>query len=138
MKKNNIEFNSIYSFLLIDKDQTSLFVNELTFNKYLDNSVEFFKFNNPETAFDFLKTCHHEVIIIVEPFNLFGSFEQFFKEYQQLKRKDHLFILSASIDKNDKECALSYDFVEGFLEKPLTKKQIMEMVLTIDNFKNNK
>lgn len=57
-------------------------------------------------------------------FNGFDFLEQFERLYFSFKKTISIYIISSSIDENDKRRALYYPFVREFLTKPIKKDKL--------------
>jgi CheY-like chemotaxis protein len=57
----------------------------------------------------------------------FDFLEQLDKLYLSLSKPICIYIVSSSVDENDRQCAFSYRFVKDFLTKPVKKEKLIAL-----------
>jgi len=119
--------------LLVDDDAVSNFITE----KYLRNSEFVDKLEvmiNGKQAADFFIDCpsYPDLILLDINMPLMNGFEflEFLKQ-KGFSAKSKVAILTSSIRKEDKENALKFDNVIGYIEKPISKEKIKDLLENI-------
>lgn len=121
--------------ILIDDDELSNFLNH-TLIKQVNNDDEISVFESALEGLKFLNSAAVELELIPEFIFLDISMPvmdgyQFLEEFENLpdtiKKKSKIVILSSSIDKEDIERASTNPYVVRFLNKPLTRENILEL-----------
>jgi CheY-like chemotaxis protein len=92
----------------------------------------------PEEALEFIKRTYHanspETILLLDinmPTLTAWQFMDTFKLFQQtIRSKIGVYILSSSVDANDKKIAGNYVDIKGFITKPLERKKLCALALS--------
>ncbi|RYZ95528.1 MAG: response regulator [Sphingobacteriaceae bacterium] len=124
--------------VMIDDNPMEHLIMERMFDKYgffpdaahsLDGSI----------IIDFLKKNHNaanllpDVIFLDLNMPLFSGWD-FLKEFEQLyitlKKKADIYVVSSSVDKEDKSRAERYPFVRSYLRKPV-KRDVLEHIFLL-------
>jgi CheY-like chemotaxis protein len=123
------QFDSIF---LVDDDPINNLINKRLLGKTgVTNVIK--EFLDGEYALQVLSTIdpNQQVLIFLDINMPVMNGWDFLDRYMEIfpHRKDTILILSSSIDFQDKQKAIEYKVVYGFLEKPLTLEKI-ESLLT--------
>lgn len=110
--------------MLIDDDINTNLYNEIILNQ-ANAAEEIVIYQNAKEALAFLETGENNVDLIFLDINMpVTNGWQFLEKYEKLsdskKAKNIIVMLTASINKDDKEKALSFNIVENFISKPLS------------------
>lgn len=131
---NTFEIN--INFIVVDDDS----VNNLIYRKvirHLFPKADVVTFTNPETALTYIKSTYanssgNETILLLDlnmPILSGWDFLEVFEDFDaNIKGQVKIYILSSSIDQNDKDCAANNKNISGYIEKPLTKENIGKVV----------
>lgn len=116
-------------FVLIDEDPVTNFIHEKQISRIVPHAnIEIF--SSGLKALEFLKNLNtnHTLILLDINMALFSGWD-FLKEFQKqtTRAKCNLYILSSSIDKADRDRALSHPLVVDYLEKPLSSDTIRKI-----------
>ncbi|SHO62694.1 response regulator [Algoriphagus zhangzhouensis] len=123
-----IQFDSIF---LVDDDPINNLINKRLLGKVgiAENIYEFLEGSEALKNLE-LALTPHEVLIFLDinmpVMNGWEFLDAYMEKYPE--RKDKIVILSSSIDFQDRQKALEYEVVLGFLEKPLTMDKIHQQV----------
>ena len=108
--------------VLIDDDPINNLINKRLINK-LNPSVDILEFMEVEKALVFLNNVSGGENLILLDINMpvmnGWDFLVFYAKIKD-KRNDKIIMLSSSIDNQDRQRAMEFSYVEGFIEKPLT------------------
>ena len=108
--------------VLIDDDPINNLINKRLINK-LNPSINILEFMEVEKALFFLNTASNGENLILLDINMpvmnGWDFLLFYAKIKD-KRNDKIIMLSSSIDNQDRQRAMEFSYVEGFIEKPLT------------------
>ncbi|MFC3415332.1 response regulator [Algoriphagus hitonicola] len=119
-----IYFDAIF---LVDDDPINNLINKrlLKKMKYSENIYEFLEAEKALENIASLPPTQSIMVFLDINMPVMNGWE-FLNEYliQFENRKDKIVILSSSIDFQDRQRAMGYDIVSGFLEKPLTLEKI--------------
>lgn len=107
--------------LLIDDDPINNFVNRKLILK-LKGDCEIIEFLNAEDALKYLEENQADVIFLDLAMPYMDGWA-FLDEYMEKKYSYPVFVLTTSIDPDDKIKAQQYPVIEGFFVKPLTIKE---------------
>ena len=112
---------------VIDDDSISLFLAEKIFEYELPG-IPFKSFENVDTSLSYLSNNPHTKRLVLVDLNMPIKDGWFFLEnYQADASKDLLFILSSSENIADKNKAKSFSQVAGYIEKPITTGNVVEI-----------
>lgn len=132
---------TIKNYLVVDDDQ----INNMICKKILQRTIEGSEvqtFTDPDTALIYIKSSFgrkdaQKTIVFLDinmpaitGWEFLESFERF-----DTRVKDSLiiFMLSSSVDPNDRQRALNNSNVTGYIEKPLTIEKVLDLIEGIDN-----
>ena len=121
------------NFILIDDDETMLFLIEFEIQKHFDNSSikSYFK---SDVAFNFIHDNFSELENTVLLLDLHMPVMDGFQILENLISISHtlkVIIVTSSISDEDREKALSYSFVYGYINKPLKCLELKTVLLNI-------
>lgn len=116
--------------LIIDDDDIVILVQ----GKLLQNcdfSKDPLKFKRASEALDYLNSAsneHHYLLLLDINMPIMNGWE-FLDEIEKMPIKDkiYVFMVTSSIDYNDKEKAKSYKRIINFIEKPITAKKCEQL-----------
>ncbi len=112
---------------VIDDDSISLFLAEKIF-EYELTGIPFKSFENVDTSLSYLSDNQHTKRLILVDLNMPVKDGWFFLEnYPGDAGKDIIFILSSSDNIADKNKAKSFAQVAGYIEKPITTGNVVEI-----------
>jgi CheY-like chemotaxis protein len=121
-----------YTFILVDDSDIDLLINK-RFLELSGLSHEIHAFMEPTQMFGFLKEQHaslHNVVFLIDlqipDMNGFEMVQEIEKNYPDILPKSKLFILSSSIDLEDKLHASNIAHVAAMLPKPLNTQQLRD------------
>jgi CheY-like chemotaxis protein len=109
---------AVKNILLIDDDNINNFVNRKLIERF-SGDVEIKDFLRAEDALDYLKDGNHADIIFLDLTMPGMGGWGFLEKYEGSGYNIPVFILTTSIDPNDKVRAEQYRCIEGFFVKPL-------------------
>lgn len=119
-----IYFDAIF---LVDDDPINNLINKRLLKKmnFSENIYEFLEAEKALETIAALPSTQSIMVFLDINMPVMNGWE-FLNEYvsQFENRQDKIVILSSSIDFQDRQRAMSYDIVSGFLEKPLTLDKI--------------
>lgn len=108
--------------VLVDDDPINNLINNRLIRK-LNPSIDIQEFMEVEKALCFLNTPSNGKNLILLDINMpVMNGWDFLLLYAKIKdkRKDKIIMLSSSIDNQDRQRAMGFSYVQGFIEKPLT------------------
>ena len=122
-------------FIIIDNDPVNNFLCSLTIRDAQDE-VEIQTFNFPEKGFKYLateyvNTASHTVLLLdinMPAWSGWDFLDNFEKLDDKIKQQIKIYILSSSIDANDKQRARENKNVVDYIEKPLSEKKVLSML----------
>ncbi len=106
--------------LLLDDDPINNYVNQKFIEKTHPGS-DVTEFLEAGQALNYLKENTPDLIFLDIDLPHINGW-QFLHQYQHFPNKSKIVILTSSIDPTDKERALAYDCVDGFIVKPLNSQ----------------
>ena len=116
--------------VLIDDDPINNLINKRLINK-LDLSPTVVEFLEAEKALKFIAEDRIKNTLILLDINMpVMNGWDFLNHYAELekKRKDKIVMLSSSIDHQDIKKSKEFSYVKGFIEKPLTRDKLGEVL----------
>lgn len=116
--------------VLVDDDPINNLINKRLLNK-LDLSPEVVEFLEAEKALKFIAEDGNRNTLILLDINMpVMNGWDFLTQYAELekKRKDKIVMLSSSIDHQDIKKSREFSYVHGFIEKPLTRDKLTEVL----------
>ena len=122
-------------FIIIDNDPVNNFLCSLTIRDVQDD-VEIQTFNFPVKGFKYLakeyvNTTNLTVLLLDINMPIWSGWDfldNFEKLDDEIKKQIKIFILSSSIDANDKQRASKNRNVVDYIEKPLSEKTVFSML----------
>lgn len=125
--------NKLNCILLVDDNDADNFIHQMTINK-MGIAENIVVAENGLEALDFLKKAngnHPEIIFLDINMPAMNGWE-FLLKYKELdpsqKEKTSIFMLTTSINPKDEKVAMETTDVKGFINKPLTKQSLAEIV----------
>jgi CheY-like chemotaxis protein len=121
--------------LLVDDDKALNFLNriELLANQ-VDCTID--EVLNGQQALDYIASVHECPDVILLDINMPGidgfGFLKEFNAKDKCCDQSKIFMLTSSQREEDINAALSYSFVKGYFDKPLTKAHIQEMLSAVN------
>lgn len=113
--------------VLIDDDPINNLINKRLIQK-LKLSPEVMEFLEAEKALCFMKSSDgmKKTLILLDINMPLMNGWDFLNHYRPIEevRQDTIIILSSSIDYKDRQRAKKYNYVQGFIEKPLTYEKL--------------
>ena len=122
-------------FIIIDNDPVNNFLCSLTIRDVQDD-VEIQTFNFPVKGFkyfakEYANTTNPTVLLLdinMPAWSGWDFLDNFEKLDDKIKKQIKIYILSSSIDVNDKHRASENKNVVGYIEKPLSEKTVLSML----------
>ena len=122
-------------FIIIDNDPVNNLLCSLTI-KDVQDAAEIQAFNFPIDGFNYLAKEHAGTTspsVLLLDINMAGwsgwdFLDNFEKLDDKIKRQIKIYILSSSIDVNDKHRAKENKNVVDYIEKPLSEKKVLSMI----------
>lgn len=117
---------------LIDDDDIQNLINSKII-ELVDADVESNVFEGGESALNSLRNNDEELpnVIFLDINMPRMSGWDFMEEYVKLDLNIPVYIVTSSINKQDKEKSETYSDVKGFISKPLTKERVVEIFADI-------
>ena len=116
--------------LIIDDDEIVLLVERKILQR-CGFDQETFTFKSSEAALKFLiEEAEDQKFLILLDINMpVMNGWQFLNKMEELGREDNIFVImvTSSIDRYDKEIAENYKSVIGFIEKPITTENCLQI-----------
>ncbi len=122
-------------FLLIDDDPLSNFLNEVIIS-LAEGESEIITFTDPAEGMDFIKKNYspekirHTVLLLdinMPHMNAWDFLEIFETLPSGVQTQFDNYILSSSVNLQNKKIATLYPVIKGYIEKPLNKKLLTEL-----------
>ncbi|MCG9873468.1 MAG: PAS domain-containing protein [Leptospiraceae bacterium] len=113
------EIHTIFS---IDDDQLQIMINKILIQK-IDSKFNISLFNNAQEALDKIISEDPQIIFLDLNMPVMNGWD-FLDELQRMNIKSDVYILTSSVDLNDKKKAEKYENVKGYLTKPLSKETL--------------
>lgn len=116
---------------MVDDDPINNLINKRLITK-LSISEKVEEFLEAEKALQRLRSLdsNEQTLILLDinmpVMNGWDFLNVYLKEFPE--RKDEIYVLSSSIDLQDRQKAMQYHVVKGFVEKPLTPEKIKNIV----------
>jgi CheY-like chemotaxis protein len=121
------------NFILIDDDKIMLFLIEYEIKKHFDDS-SIKSYSKSDVAFNFIHDNFSELKNTVLLLDLNMPVMDGFQILENLISISHtlkVIIVTSSISDEDREKALSYSFVHGYINKPLKCLELKKVLLNI-------
>jgi two-component SAPR family response regulator len=123
--------NCIYSkIIIIDKD----FIGTMILQKLIQKNFncEVLHFKHYELAYEYFAktTIQYKFLVFSDIYNIDNDATDFLIKYQALNRSDSFYILTASIDPNDKLIAAQFNFISEFIPKPIAWDKLKSILDT--------
>jgi len=128
--------NTLPDFILIDDDLINNIIAETIIQKLLPEAL-IIPFTNPEKGLQYVSThyqlpgANHAILFLDINMPLLNGWEfldQFSCFPVEIKQHVNIFMLSSSIDFEDKRKANSNPLVQGFISKPLIEAEFKAMI----------
>lgn len=110
--------------LIVDDDDIYIYIAKKSV-KDACPKAEVFVCKNGQEALDKLLSLNPDILLLdinMPVMNGWGLLDNLMLKNSSLDFP--IFIVSSSLDENDKEKAASYDFVKGYIQKPISKEKI--------------
>jgi CheY-like chemotaxis protein len=123
---------TIGSILIIDDDETDLFICSYTIRRF-DPTIRILKAMNGREALELLAVEHPDAIILDINMPVMNGFE--FLDAYATNFKVHAPVVAMLTSSNltaDRQRALSYTFVRSYFEKPLTAENLAVLTKLAD------
>jgi CheY-like chemotaxis protein len=124
--------SSTSQFLLIDDDEMINFIHQRVIQSvYPDAVIE--QAVSPTEALRLLQaksdTSDHSPLVVLMDINMpemngFELLEEINNQWPAIVQQARFYMVSSSLFERDRQKALSFSFVKGYLEKPLSKESI--------------
>jgi CheY-like chemotaxis protein len=130
------EINKPLKIMIVDDTPEDLYITNRIVTKY-GNDVEVVKFELGIFALEYLVTNKNDLNNIPDIIFLdihmpmmsgFDFMDEFTKLPEDIKKKAHVYILSSSFDPQDMEKAAKDPLIKKFIEKPLNKDLLFEIL----------
>jgi CheY-like chemotaxis protein len=121
------------NFILIDDDKIMLFLIEFEIKKHFDSSA-IASYVRSDVAFNFIHDHHNELKDTVVLLDLNMPVMDGFQVLENLKSVSHklkVIIVTSSMSDEDREKAMDYSFVEGYINKPLKGLELKRILANI-------
>jgi len=131
---------AIQLYIMIDDDAINNMLCTISMKRYLGEDIEVKSFTEPEAGMEFIqKEFQHMLqpaVLLLDVNMPTMSGWEFMNEFESfpedVKKNLRVYILSSSIDEQDKQKANADKNITGFISKPLTQ----EILVSISNAKN--
>lgn len=120
-------------FVVIDDDVSTNFYSKLIIRKIFPES-EVSTFSNPLDALEYFQNTSAKssaITIVLLDINMpqLSGWEVLDKiEVNEVKSNFSIFIISSSINAEDKKRAVNHPLVSGYIEKPINKEKLLKML----------
>ena len=136
----------ITNYLVVDDDQ----INNMICRKIIQKTIlgsEVQTFTDPDTALIYIKSSFSrkeapKTIVFLDinmpaitGWEFLDSFERF---DTRVKESLVIFMLSSSVDPNDRQRALNNPNVTGYVEKPLTIEKVLDLLEGVEKWPQNR
>lgn len=129
----------MFNALIIDDDPIQLRIAELLV-KRSSSFAELVSYSEADLALQFLQSQGDDSTLLPDVILLdlnmpktdgWAFLNIYKKMLPRLKKKINLFIVSSSIDKNDRMRSEAYPFVNGFISKPISPAALQDIALQL-------
>jgi len=120
-------------FILIDDDKITLFLNELEIKRHCKN-MSIASYVQSDAAFDFIQDNFNALQDTVILLDLNMPVMDGFQVLEKLLAITHnliVIIVTSSISDEDREKAMNYPFVQGYITKPLKGLELKNSLTNI-------
>jgi CheY-like chemotaxis protein len=128
---------AIQLYIMVDDDAINNMLCTISMKRYLGENIEVKSFTEPEAGMEFIQKEFPDILqpaVLLLDVNMptmsgwefMNEFENFPEE---IKKNISVYILSSSIDEQDKQKANADKNITGFISKPLTQ----EVLVSISN-----
>lgn len=122
-------------FIVVDNDPVNNLLCDLAIKDEISDA-HFLAFTDPLKAFDHISAANEgndSMNILLLDINMpiwsgWDFVEQFDKLDVKIKSRFRIYMLSSSIDNNDKQRAMENKNVVDYIEKPLTKEKVFSLL----------
>jgi len=124
-------------YLIVDDDKANNMLCKVIINKIIDNA-DVHCYEAPREALNYIKCCNDSkeallkttIFLDINMPDLTGwEFLEEFKDFsEEVKNNFTIYMLSSSVDYKDKNQAKENPLVEGYIEKPLTRAKVSELL----------
>jgi response regulator of citrate/malate metabolism len=130
----NSEGNKVY--LLIDDDEVFNFLHSEIISQF-DSKAEIIEYNSSIDALKFINDCISKNVILPDYIFLdirmpemsgLELLDELMQKSVEPFQKVKIFVVTSSLDERDKQKALSYPIVSGFLIKMITLESLKEHI----------
>jgi CheY-like chemotaxis protein len=122
------------TFIVVDNDPVNNLLCDLAIKDEVSDA-NFLAFTDPLKAFDHISASEEGVSmnILLLDINMpiwsgWDFVEHFDKLDEKIKKRFRIYMLSSSIDNNDKQRAMENKNVIDYIEKPLTKEKVFSLL----------
>jgi len=123
-----------HHFIVIDDDSSSNLIAKLVISKFLE-PLDLQLFSRAENGLQYIQSSYTEeekpTILLLDINMPYMSGWEFLSEFEKLEdniqKQFDIYMLSSSIDENDKNRAHKNKNVSGYIVKPLIKEKIMTL-----------
>jgi len=122
-------------FIVVDNDPVNNLLCDLAIRDEVSDA-NFLAFTDPLKAFDYISAAdggNNSMNILLLDINMpiwsgWDFVEHFDKLDEKIKNRFRVYMLSSSIDNNDKQRAMENKNVVAYIEKPLTKEKVFSLL----------
>lgn len=113
--------------LIVDDDDISLFIAKKSVEAACPKA-KVFVCKNGEEALHKLTSLNPDILLLDINMPVMNGWSLLDNLLNKVKKLDFpIYMVSSSLDEKDKEKSQSYDFVKGFINKPINKEKIKSL-----------
>ena len=130
MKRKSRNSDAI-EIVIIDSNRFSVELMNILFDMENIGHRGVVGFDYPYDALKYLRNTKDKKpkLILLETINHSGANDfSFLEEYSRLERNDFIYVVTVSIEENDKMKCLSYNFIWKYINKPIVVEDIREII----------
>ncbi|MEP6465661.1 MAG: response regulator [Parafilimonas sp.] len=128
---------AIQLYIMVDDDAINNMLCTISLKRYLGDNIQVKSFTEPELGLGFIKNEFNDIMqraVLLLDVNMptmtgWEFMEEFDNLSEEVQKLISVYILSSSIDEQDKQRADSNKNIIGFISKPLTQ----EILISISN-----